>query len=280
MDRDGKIWYVKMEDGQVYGPADHDMLLKWAEEGRILPTSLISKNRVNWIFAPEDDTLKMNCLVETAPGKTFGPFHRQVIARLREDGTLPEKARVYELEGSQAAVEKVVEKIVEKEVRVEVPVEKIVEKIVEKEVRVEIPVEKVVEKIVEKEVRVEVPVEKIVEKIVEKEVRVEVPVEKVVEKIVEKEIRVEVPVEKIVEKIVEKEICVEVPVEKIVERVVEVQVPVYVESAPSVPKSVEKEVMTPFGSFNRNGLAALEAAAQRELSKGRKMGFGFFGGKS
>ena len=128
--------------------------------------------------------------------------------------------------------------------------------------------------------RIEVPVEKIVEKVVEKEVRVEVPVEKIVEKVVEKEVRVEVPVEKIVEKVVR----VEVPVEKIVERVIEVAPP---------PQEVVREaevaeaegVRMPrpqfggiFKGADRARMAALEAAARRELSAAKRGGFGGMNG--
>ena len=115
-----------------------------------------------------------------------------------------------------------------------------------------------VEKVVEKEVKVEV--EKVVEKIVE------VPVEKIVEKVVEKEVRVEVPVEKIVEKVVEK--------------IVRVEVPQVVEATPVVKPPMERPVEKPiggvFGNMDRERLAALEAAARRELAQGRRIP-GFFG---
>jgi hypothetical protein len=119
----------------------------------------------------------------------------------------------------------------------------------------------VVEKIVEK------PVEKIVEKIVEK------PVEKIVEKIVEKEVRVEVPVEKIVEKVVEKIVEVEPPPRT------GIVVPDVADPVGNVPPAVSPKSI--FGKLDRTRLAALEAAAQRELSKGRRFGLAasFFGGK-
>ena len=117
-----------------------------------------------------------------------------------------------------------------------------------------------------------------VEKIVEK--RVEVPVEKVVEKIVEK--RVEVPVEKVVEKIVEKR--VEVPVEKIVEKIVEVAPPA---RTTIVDRDVPSAISTPppavcggglFKDVDRSRLAALEAAAQRELAAAKHGRLGALGG--
>ena len=298
-----KIWYVRLEDGKAYGPADTASLISWAEDGRIGPEASVSQDRKSWQPILSMPELEMNWLVEVAPGDVFGPFNRAVVSNLFKKGSFAETTRVYRLhelpiDQDPPPVEKIVEK--------EVPVEKIVEKIVEKEVpvevikevRVEVPVEKIVEKIVEKEVpvevikevRVEVPVEKVVEKIVEKEVpvevikevRVEVPVEKVVEKIVEKEVpvevikevRVEVPVERIVEKVVEK--VVEVPVEVVKPEVV-------LEPVPKQPLATSQE-LKPFGETlagRRNSLAALEAAARRELAAARmqKKGFSFFGGK-
>ena len=114
------------------------------------------------------------------------------------------------------------------------------------------------------------PVEKIVEK------RVEVPVEKIVEK------RVEVPVEKIVEKIVEKR--VEVPVEKIVEKVIEVEPPPRTEIVAPVADAASASVPPPpsiggiFKNVDPSRLAALEAAARRELSAAKRGRFGMMSG--
>ena len=273
-----ETWYVKSADGSVYGPTDRASLVQWAREGRIDPSGFVSCDRVSWLQAPLMPELEMSWVVETEVGKFYGPFNRAVVVRLAAAGSIPPGANIYRRHdlppGQDPVPERVevpVEKIVEKEVRVEVPVEKIVEK----EVRVEVPVEK----IVEKEVRVEVPVEKIVEK----EVRVEVPVEKIVEKIVEKEVRVEVPVEKIVEKVVEKvvekEVRVEVPVEKIVERVIEIAPPPSgaTEAEPMGAARVappEPKFGGIFKGADRARMAALEAAARRELSAAKRGGFG------
>ena len=153
-------WYVRSDDGSVYGPADRAALVSWAEEGRINATGFVSRDRKSWIPAQMMDELSMKWVVEAEPGKFFGPFNRVFLIKLYKAGEIPEGAKVYsrhELPPDQDP----------EPVKVEVPVEveKIVEKIVEK--RVEVPVEKIVEKIVEK--RVEVPVEKIVEKIIEVE---------------------------------------------------------------------------------------------------------------
>ena len=223
-----KEWYVRSEDGKVYGPADIGALVAWAKEGRVEPAGYVSKDRLTWTPAQLMEELEMHWLVEAEPGKVFGPYNRTYVCRLVELKAIPADVKFYRKHN--------------------LPIDKDPDPVVV-EKRIEVPVEKIVEKIVEK------PVEKIVEK--------------VVEKIVEK--RVEVPVEKIVEKIVE------------VEKVVEVM-------PPSRKAVVAHEVIDPVGTepppmpggifknVDRNSLAALEAAARRELSAAKaRGGFSMFG---
>ena len=151
-----------MSDGNVYGPADVASLVSWAEDGRIDPSSSLSKDRIRWTPAQLMGELEMKWLVELEPGKPLGPYNRKYLVASMADGSLPPETKAYRLHEFPID-EDPPPTIVEKEVIKEVPVEKIVEKIVE------VPVEKIVEKIVEVEKRVEVPVEKIVEKIVEVE---------------------------------------------------------------------------------------------------------------
>ena len=159
---DERKWYVRTEDGKVYGPADVTSLSLWAQDGRIEPAAFVSQDRKSWVPAQLMPELEMKWLVEVEPGKVFGPFNRAVVIRLSREGELPPEAKIYRLHEfaiteDPPPVEKIVEKIVEK--RVEVPVEKIVEK------RVEVPVEKIVEKIVEVEPppRTEIVVAEVVE---------------------------------------------------------------------------------------------------------------------
>ncbi len=201
-------WYVKTEDGKVYGPADVASLIDWAQDGRVQPTGFLSQDRINWRPAQLMAELEMKWLVEPKPGKVFGPFNRAFVSRLFKDGSAGKGAKVYRLH--------------------------------------EFPIDEDPPPVV-REVRVEVPVEKVVEK----EVRVEVPVERIVERIVE----VEVPARQ------------ELVVPEVVEPVANVP-------PPSSPGAV-------FKGLDRDHLAALEAAARRELSRGRRMGLGggFFGRK-
>ena len=158
-------WYVRMEDGKVYGPADIRSLVEWAADGRIEPTSFVSRDRKSWQPAQTKSELEMKWLVETEPGKVFGPFNRAVVSGLFRDGMAGESAKAYRLhefdiDEDPPPVEKIVE----------VPVEKIVEKEVIKEVRVEVPVEKIVEKVVEvlPPARTEVVVSEVVEPVAAK----------------------------------------------------------------------------------------------------------------
>ena len=167
---DERKWYVRTEDGKVYGPADVTSLSLWAQDGRIEPAAFVSQDRKSWVPAQLMPELEMKWLVEVEPGKVFGPFNRAVVIRLSREGELPPEAKIYRLHEfaiteDPPPVEKIVEKIVEK--RVEVPVETTVEQLVEKivEKRVEVPVEKIVEKIVEVEPppRTEIVVAEVVE---------------------------------------------------------------------------------------------------------------------
>ena len=188
-------WYVRSEDGKVYGPADIASLLEWAKDGRIEPSSYISKDRINWCPAQLVSELEMEWLVETEPGRVYGPFNRALVISMFATKAVPQTAKAYRL--------------------YTLPVDQ------------DPP-----------------PVEKIVEKVVEK----------VVEKIVE------VPVEKVVEKIVE----VEPPPR------MEIVVPEVVEPTANIPPA--KAPGSLFGHLDRDSLAALEAAAQREIKKGQRFG--------
>lgn len=144
MEETSAPWYVKTDEGKVYGPAEKDKLATWAEEGRIDPSSFVSQDRISWLPAQMLPVLGMKWLIETEPGKVFGPFNRAVAIRLFKNGEVSGSAKAYclhefAIDQDPPPVEKIVEKEVIREVRVEVPVEKVVEKVVEKIVEVPPP---------------------------------------------------------------------------------------------------------------------------------------------
>ena len=139
-------WYVKSEEGKVYGPATVESLVTWAKDGRIQPTGFLSQNRIDWQPSYLMPELEMKWFVEPEPGKAFGPFNREFVDHLLADGAAGPDAKVYcqpEEDEPEEPAEKVVEKVVEK--IVEVPVEKIVEKVVEVEVSRPVVIPEVVE---------------------------------------------------------------------------------------------------------------------------------------
>lgn len=98
------VWFAKLDDGRVYGPVNVAKLAAWAREGRLDPTSLISRDRVNWSPAPQKTALGMNWIVETAIGTWFGPFHHDVVEELYKANQVPAGARLYRLTPRQTAM--------------------------------------------------------------------------------------------------------------------------------------------------------------------------------
>lgn len=90
-------WYVKTDDGSVYGPADLPTLRKWARDGRVEPTGFVSLDRVKWTPAPLVPELEMKWIVETEFGQLFGPFHHDVVSRLINEKRVPPTARIFRL---------------------------------------------------------------------------------------------------------------------------------------------------------------------------------------
>ena len=101
-----ETWFVKGEDGKVFGPIDSQTLVQWAEESRIEPTSSVSRDKASWAAASRLSQLGMEWLVETAPGTFFGPFNKKVVDGLVDGGTLPKDARLYSLSGGSFDAER------------------------------------------------------------------------------------------------------------------------------------------------------------------------------
>lgn len=86
-----------MEDGKVYGPANVQSLVEWAKDGRIEPTTFVSQDRKSWRSAQTMSELGMTWLVETEPGRVFGPYNRSVVIDLFKNGDVGETAKAYRL---------------------------------------------------------------------------------------------------------------------------------------------------------------------------------------
>lgn len=99
-------WYVKGEGEAVFGPIDTQTLIDWAKDSRIEPTFSVSHDHENWIPAPRVAELGMVWLVETAPGTFYGPFNRVVVDSLLSAGTIDGEARLYLLNDGSSESEK------------------------------------------------------------------------------------------------------------------------------------------------------------------------------
>lgn len=95
-------YYVRAADDKVFGPIGMETLIEWAKDSRIDPTSAVSSDQKSWIPAPLMPELEMTCLVETDPGTFYGPFNRAVVNGLIEAGTITKAARLYELDTGKA----------------------------------------------------------------------------------------------------------------------------------------------------------------------------------
>ncbi len=88
-------WYVKGEEGKVFGPIDLETLKKWVRDGRVDPLAGVSNDLQNWTIAPSRPELEMNWVVENNPGQFYGPTHKAVIDDLKKSGALVSSARFY-----------------------------------------------------------------------------------------------------------------------------------------------------------------------------------------
>jgi len=106
MEQKKETWYVRGADDKLFGPIDTETLVNWARDSRIEPSFSVSKDREQWMPAPLMSELGMVWLVETEPGTFYGPFNRAVVDSLLEAGTLTKSARLYELDTGRAAAER------------------------------------------------------------------------------------------------------------------------------------------------------------------------------
>ena len=87
-------WFLKKENGDLYGPGSLDMLVEWAMDGRVAPEDFVSDDGVRWLPAYNLSDLDMSWFIETAAGQRYGPAHAAAFADMMNDGTLPPDIRV------------------------------------------------------------------------------------------------------------------------------------------------------------------------------------------
>ena len=85
-------WFVRTDDGKVYGPAGVESLVSWAKDGRIEPSCFLSRDRINWTPAQLMPELEMEWLVETEPGRVYGPFNRALVISMFAAKSVPQSS--------------------------------------------------------------------------------------------------------------------------------------------------------------------------------------------
>ena len=75
-------WFLKIDDGSVFGPVDPKDLRSWAEQGRIAPGNLVSQDQKDWKAAELIPELEMFWMVELVDGTFFGPLNLCALADL------------------------------------------------------------------------------------------------------------------------------------------------------------------------------------------------------
>ena len=89
-DRDTRQWYVRMETGgAVYGPVRTQGLLLWTTQGRVLPDDEVSEDQIHWRPAQEIPELAMDVLIAHPNGAFIGPFNRDALQVLIQEGKIP-----------------------------------------------------------------------------------------------------------------------------------------------------------------------------------------------
>ena len=87
-------WYLKKEDGEVYGPVALQNLVQWSTEGRLAPGDEISLDRDDWKSVTDQPELAMDWIVRLASGEQYGPLHMMALAHLVDDGSIEAQAKV------------------------------------------------------------------------------------------------------------------------------------------------------------------------------------------
>lgn len=90
-----KKWYLRTTDGKIFGPIDLETLKEWVRDGRVEPFAGISYDLKNWALAALKSELEMDWIVESEPGRFYGPTHRAVVDDLQRQGALPDGCRIY-----------------------------------------------------------------------------------------------------------------------------------------------------------------------------------------
>ncbi|MDE0839723.1 MAG: hypothetical protein OSB41_11815, partial [Kiritimatiellae bacterium] len=81
-------WFLRLDDGKVFGPVPLTELLQWAVDCRIGPEHQVSLDKKDWKSASEVDELRMQWKVKLEDGEFFGPVNLFAVSQLIQDGVV------------------------------------------------------------------------------------------------------------------------------------------------------------------------------------------------
>jgi len=87
-----KQWFLRIDDGSLFGPVQLDMLRRWAADGRVAPGNEVSQDKTTWVPAESVEELEMVWMVELQDGAEYGPVHLRALADLILNGTVSRDA--------------------------------------------------------------------------------------------------------------------------------------------------------------------------------------------
>ncbi|MBN1557908.1 MAG: hypothetical protein JW951_07160 [Lentisphaerae bacterium] len=90
----GRTWFLRLDDGSLYGPADLDRLVDWAAQCRIGPEHEVSTDKTRWIKATEVPELGLEWDVTLADGAAYGPVNLFAVRDLIADNSVSAESSI------------------------------------------------------------------------------------------------------------------------------------------------------------------------------------------
>ncbi len=85
-------WFIRIDNGDTYGPVDLKTLQEWASQGRVDPNNEVSEDQESWQRAESLPELEMDWMAELEDGTIYGPFNIDLAPELANSGVLPDNA--------------------------------------------------------------------------------------------------------------------------------------------------------------------------------------------
>jgi len=95
-------WYLRLDDGSIYGPVSEGELYAWAADCRVGPGQQVSWDRKAWQAVESITALRMQWHVTLIDGTSYGPLNAFAIPHLiREGAVLPDATLTHTEEGAE-----------------------------------------------------------------------------------------------------------------------------------------------------------------------------------